>query len=87
MPDYSLLAAHLAGRTGPRVTLSFAEIEATIGGPLPLMARLRRDWWNDRGMGRRHHGGAWIRDGWQIEQLDSYAGTVTFARDDRPADD
>jgi hypothetical protein len=80
MPDYALLAAHLATLAGPRVTLTFAEVEAIIGGPLPLAARLNHSWWRDHPMGRRSHGGAWIRAGWQIEAHDAYAGTVTFAR-------
>jgi hypothetical protein len=58
MPDYALLAAHLAAQPGPRITLSFAEVEAIIGGLLPLIARLHRAWWAEHGTGRRHHGGA-----------------------------
>jgi hypothetical protein len=81
MPDYARLAAYLAERAGPRVTLTFDEVEAIIGGILPLIARLNRGWWGNRWVGQRYHGGAWDRIGWHIEQLDTYAGTVTFARD------
>jgi hypothetical protein len=39
MLDYAELAAHLAVQAGPRLTHTLAEVEAIIGGPLPLAAR------------------------------------------------
>ena len=40
--DYARLTAHLRVRAEPRVTLTFAVIEAILGEPLPLAAHVRQ---------------------------------------------
>ncbi len=79
---YDPLVRYLMTQPGDRVTLTFAEIEAVIGAPLPASARLRR-WWH---MGLlspiapRHVVQA---AGWRIV-LDGFWGrepVVTFVRD------
>jgi len=82
MPDYRKLAYHLARHPERRVTLSFEQVEAIIGGPLPAHAHVMTDWWATGGVARRErHTAPWRVLGWRFEQLDSYRGAVTFVRD------
>ena len=80
MPDYTKLAEHLDACPAPNVTLTFEEVEAISGGPLPLMARLHGLWWRHR-RGGKDHAFAWRSVGWHVDRIDAYAATVTFVRD------
>ena len=89
MPSkYDLLVRYLAAQPGDRVTLTLAEVEAIIGGPLPTGAR-RRDWWHST-PGRSAMGPVVHAAGWRV-RLDAFWGrtpVVTFVRDgagDTPA--
>ena len=77
---YHPLAAYLAGLPPETetVTLSFPEIEALIGEPLPPTARARPWWSNIRGMTPR----PWFVAGWQVArcELHTPAPAVTFER-------
>jgi hypothetical protein len=79
MPDYAELSAYLALQVGPRVTLTLPEVEAIIGGPLPLVAWMMGGWWT--GPGRPPHGAPWTAAGWRVELVDPHAGIVAFARE------
>jgi hypothetical protein len=57
------------------VRLTFAEIEAVIGAPLPVSARTVRSYWVDHTMARLN----WRRRGFRAE-LDRASGAVTFTR-------
>jgi hypothetical protein len=88
---FSRLGAYLAARAragADRVTLSFGELEALLGRPLPARGRADAGWW--RNTARRAAGQAdawahcwygWLSVGWEAE-LDVVAGTVTFRRRD-----
>ncbi len=70
----------MGARAGVRhVLLSFEELEALTGRPLPPPARTDLAWWtSDRGVGlatARHYG--WLAVGWAPEP-DPGAGVVTF---------
>jgi hypothetical protein len=86
-PDYDKLAAHLAARSEPRLMLTFAELEAIVGEPLPLSARHVSQWWHSTDHRRSRHGFAWRTAGWQLEHVDVYAETVTFVRVESTAPD
>jgi hypothetical protein len=45
MTDYDALRDHLRQQTRPEFALSFEEIEAIIGAPLPRAAQ-RASWWD-----------------------------------------
>ncbi len=82
---YAPLAEQLAARAAAgerRVTLTFAQVEALIGRPLPApsrAARRHRPWWH--GLGNAPHAWyGWQRVGWRVETVDLAAETVTFAR-------
>jgi hypothetical protein len=85
--DFARLAAHLAMQPGPRLTLTFAEVEAITGGLLPLRARLQEQWWRAGWHGRAPHTLAWRATGWEVEHVDAYDGTVTFVRVESTAPD
>jgi hypothetical protein len=71
-----------------RITLTLAEIEALIGGPLPRTAYTKRQsWWsNGRSLTQMR---AWREAGWRVAALPwrpdgpPYWG-VTFAREAQP---
>ncbi len=78
---YAPLTAYLQRQPGPHVTLSFREVEAILGQPLPAAAvKLATpfSWWaNSR---TTVQGNAWLAAGWQRETVDYLHQTVTFVR-------
>jgi len=84
---YRSLGDYLAGQaaTGQRqVVLSFAQLEAIIGHPLPpavRRARTSRGWWrNDATQDQAWYG--WLRAGWFVTAASAATETVTFTRGD-----
>jgi hypothetical protein len=45
--EYQSLYVYLRDRYADRVVLSFADIEALLGFPLPAPARAQPEWWSD----------------------------------------
>jgi hypothetical protein len=75
---YVPLADHLRRQSGPRHTMSFAEIEDLVG-ILPPSAHSWRAWWaNDRSHVEAKDG--WLAVGWEVESVDQPRETVTFRR-------
>jgi hypothetical protein len=72
---YQPLQQYLATAPGPSLTLTFAELEACLGAPLPPGAGLRQWWW-----GRREHRAAWRAVGWRVQGVDVHQRLVTFVR-------
>jgi predicted DNA-binding protein (UPF0251 family) len=67
-------------RSGEReVRLSFAEIEALLGGALPASARRAAAWWSNRGKGAVQ-AAAWMIAGYHIVDLDLGGERVTFRK-------
>jgi hypothetical protein len=60
------------------VTLPFAEVEAILGQPLPVTARITPDWWTYEAH-RSPHVPLWRALGWEAT-LDRRGRTVTFLR-------
>ena len=76
---YQPLGAHLARQPGPTHTLTFGQIEAILGRPLPPNAHARRDWWtNVPARSQADHG--WLVAGWQVAGVDRGRQTVTFRK-------
>ena len=74
---YRPLGDHLARQPGPTCVLTFREIEAHLGRPLPPSAGARRAWWNNlHGHNQAHHG--WLAAGWRIASVDLARQRVTF---------
>jgi hypothetical protein len=75
---YDPLRAYLDRLAGPREQLTFAELEAILGGPLPPSAHRCRTWWgNDTSHSQAL---AWLDCNWQVEHVDFRDQTVTFVR-------
>jgi hypothetical protein len=80
---YGALAEYLRRQSGPRHSMSFAEIEALIGTPLPVSSRTWSAWWsNDRSPDSSHvqskHG--WLAAGWEVDSFDLSQQIVTFRK-------
>ena len=75
---YWPLFRYLSQSGDEEIPLSFAQIEALLGAALPASARNRRDWWSNR----KHalQAAAWTEAGYQAEDLDLGAETVTYRK-------
>ena len=78
MAKYDALGAQLSG--GPAVVqLSFAEIDALVGG-LPASARTWRQWWeNEAG---HVQASAWLSAGYKVGDVNLSAETVRFEKEE-----
>jgi hypothetical protein len=76
-PKYYPLQRYLEAMADAEVTLSFAELEVIIGGPLPQTALLR-SWWANRRT--QPQGRAWLTAGWQTSTVQTRQRRVTFVR-------
>lgn len=76
---YQPLGDFLAARETNPWRATFTEIEAILGGELPLSARTYSAWWsnNDRSHSQAK---AWIETGWETANLDLDGETVEFHR-------
>ncbi len=74
---YRLIADYLAANEGAEVVLTFAAIEAIIGGPLSVTAQVSPSWWSEA---FRPHTQTWRELDWnaRLEQRDR---RVRFTRD------
>ena len=64
--SYRSLASYLSAQDGGRVELTFEQIEALIGRPLPASAE-GRGWWRNYGR-TRAHARCWLEAGWRVEE-------------------
>lgn len=65
------------------LSLSFAEIEEILNGPLPKLAYERLAWWdNNIGAGVSHKN-AWLGAGWKVAEADLVGKSVRFIRTHR----
>ena len=62
---YSNLTAYLLKQHGRDVTLSFSEIEAIIGDPLPAKSKERSEFWANQVAGLRPQRDAWRNAGYK----------------------
>ena len=71
------LAVYLETAESP-ITLTFGEIEALTGTPLPPSARNHRAWWansKDRTLARQ-----WLAVGWHAESIDLVGRRIRLVR-------
>ena len=74
---YQPLQHLLTGCDQPRITLTFGQIEQTIGGGLPPSARKHQAWWANNQNGHSHCR-AWLEIGWRTENLSIPEEKVDF---------
>ena len=81
---YTPLGRFLADQppTITTITLTFAEIERLIGGPLPRSARRGQGWSNS--LRATKHAWVWLDAGWRVKHKSVWLAepTVTFVRAD-----
>jgi hypothetical protein len=82
---YQALEHHLKSQERSRreITLSFAEIEALIGQPLPRSAYTYREWWSNQiNVSNRPQAKAWIGAGFEVDTVQQRqdSGVVRFRR-------
>lgn len=86
MHKYDPLYRHLVAiGAGERTTiLTTGRIESIIGEDLPVSAYRLRQWWaNEIGNSRHVQARAWLDAGWEVQNVDLHANSVTFQRIDR----
>ncbi len=77
---YYPLFNHLQTSDQAEVVLTFGDIEALLGGPLPKSAVARKNWWSNRDTPAALQSGAWVGAGYQVHGVDLGAKTVTFRK-------
>src|ERR1700710_1534113 len=78
---YQPLLDHLEAATGDAVALTYREVAALIGGPLPESAILGTSWWTSR---RQAHVQAWRALGWRAHSEREHL-RVRFTREGEAA--
>ncbi len=76
---YAPLTAYLRGVGQSHIAMTFAEIEALVGHPLPASARRHRAWWSNN-PSNSVITWAWLAAGYKSEQVDMEAGRLVFRR-------
>lgn len=64
-----------------QISMSFNEIEAVIGSPLPRSAFTYREWWsNQKDVSNRPQAKAWLAAGYEVDSVrqSSTSGSVVF---------
>lgn len=80
MSKYTPLQAHLEGKGGSQLPMTFAEVEEILGFPLPPSARNHPAWWsNNRGTNVAVK--AWRDAGWRTSRVSLPEQRVTFVRE------
>ena len=84
MTKYQPLREHLVARQHlPRVQMTFAEVAAILGEPLPDSAFKYREWWaNQSNTANRPQAAAWLDAGFTVAEVhqEPTAGRVVFDR-------
>jgi hypothetical protein len=84
MRKYQPLREYLAARQYmPRVRMTFAEVAAVLGAPLPQSASKYREWWaNQTDTTNRQWAAAWLDADFAVDALhqDVNNGWVEFVR-------
>ncbi len=77
---YYPLFEHLQRCNQAETMLTFAEIEAFMGSPLPASALSKKNWWSNRDSSSALQAGAWISAGYHIESVDLTQKATTFRK-------
>lgn len=80
---YHPLFEHLLYSGHGQVTMSFAEIAAVLGAPLPPSAFTREEWWSNSPNGHSQ-ARAWMRAGYSTSRIDLAAQSVKFTLEGWP---
>jgi hypothetical protein len=81
---YEPLGAYLENRPATEVPMSFSEIEAVIGRPLPPRAVNHPAWWSNN-TSNNTMTRVWLEAGFRTERVDISGRRLIFRRVGRPA--
>lgn len=62
------------------IELSFKQVEAILGAPLPKSATKLTTWWTNVAPKIQSHRTAWLDHGWLVKEFDLQAKRVNFVR-------
>lgn len=79
MAKYDPLTRHLSERHEPVVPMTFPEVEAVLGFPLPPSARKDRGWWSNNPQNNVMTR-AWLAAGYRSRDVDLAAERLLFER-------
>jgi hypothetical protein len=79
MSKYSALRRQLEREAGPRVEMTFDEVDSIVGG-LPASARRRSAWWSNEREGRHVQAHAWLDADWSVDNVNLTAERVRFTK-------
>ena len=66
--------------TKKQIELSFDQVEAILGAPLPASATKLATWWTNLYPKLQSHRTAWLDNGWVVAEFDQRARRVKFVR-------
>lgn len=69
--------------TKKQIKLTFDQVEAILGNPLPKSATKLQTWWTNVQPRIQSHRTAWLNNGWMVAEFDQQARWVKFVRDRR----
>jgi hypothetical protein len=77
---YDGLESHLKFRSAftSLVKLPFARIDGLIGSNLPMAAFRDQTWWSNSSSSA--HSKAWLKAGWEVQEVNLKEGYVTFSK-------
>lgn len=80
MSKYAPLAAHLRESERDSVAMTFEEVEAAIGAPLPASAYRHRSWWSNN-PNNNTSTRAWLGAGYKATEVDMENRKLSFRKD------
>ena len=63
-----------------KLELTFKQVEAILGAPLPKSATKLKTWWTNVQPRIQSHRTAWLNHGWMVAEFDLKARRVKFVR-------
>lgn len=66
--------------TPEEIRLTFDQVEAILGAPLPASATKLKTWWTNVLPKIQSHRTAWLNNGWMVADFDQEARWVRFVR-------
>ena len=66
--------------TAEQIEMTFEQVEAILGTPLPKSATKLTTWWTNVQPKIQSHRTAWLNNGWIVAEFDLQAKKVKFVR-------
>jgi len=66
--------------TAKQIEMTFDQVEAILGAPLPASATKLKTWWTNVQPKIQSHRTAWLNNGWMVAEFDQQASWVRFVR-------